>query len=290
MELDRGNGQWGVGSGWEGNNVRVAEQALSSRLSRLTQVWAERARSAMGVRRGVHSTDGAAYFKELSAEPLADALGERGRGFKDYRVTFADGSKQMIRCSRERCYADLMGAEGLHGVDGLDRLVRIVPILRPGGRILEIASPPMTTGYSGVWLARLVGGSGAVVSLVTDEQGARFAARRYAVANLSIEHVADAADPLEALGGETNGAFDAIIHLGLPEDSAKRERSLRDLWRVLRPGGWMLVSLGSKDESATKGFRETLAEMGQMIEDADASGQASSHDLLVRRRAESPER
>ena len=233
---------------------------------------------------------GDVYFKELRAERLARALAARSGapGHKDYRVTFADGSKQIVRCTRERCYADVMGPEGLH------RYSRIAPILRPGARVLEICSPPMMTGYTGAWLARAVGESGAVVSIIADEQGASFAARRYtpdgpaALKNLSIEHVPGPAQ--HALAGETSDAFHAIVHLGLPNEPAKRDELMRELWRVLAPGGWMLAGVHITDDpadGAMQALRRHLASMGEVMEPAGASHSPSPTgsvlDVLLRK-------
>ncbi len=225
----------------------------------------EHARSSLGIRRGHHSPR--CYYKELTSERLARALATRSGspGFKDYRVTFPDGAKLLARCTRTRCYADLMGPEML------TRYQRIATILRPGSRILDIPTPPMTTGYTGDWLARMAGPSGSVVSLIPDEQGSRFAERRYAQPNLSIEHVpADAI--IQSLAGETNGAFHAIIHLGLPTDAPHRDALMKELWRVLAPGGWMLAGVLLTDDpadEAIQSLRRHLAGIGQVVESSD---------------------
>ena len=112
-----------------------------------------------------------------------------------------------------------MGPEHLH------RLERVARLIRPGSRILEIATPPMLTGYTADWLARMVGDSGAVVGLIADEEGARFAPRRYARPNLSIEPLTGSVP--HALAGETDGAFDGVVHLGLPATAAAREVMIR---------------------------------------------------------------
>lgn len=243
---------------------RVAE--LKSRLDRSIALWVEQARAALGIRRGVHH--GNAYFKELSAERLARALSPppRGRGAKDFRVTFRDGSKQFVRCTRERCYADLMGPEHLFR---LERVLEEGGAMRPGSRVLEVATAPMVTGYTSAWLARMVGESGSVVSLIADEEGAKFAAARYPMANLSIERL-DV--PLrEALAGETDGAFDGIVHLDLPADAAARAEVTKELWRVLRPGGggWMLVGLRIGPETTDEALGEIVAGMAKMGAEID---------------------
>jgi SAM-dependent methyltransferase len=260
-----------------------------SRAARQIALWVEHARSSLGIRRGLHAEH--AYFKELTAERLARALAARpsARGHKDYRVTFADGSKQIIRCTRDRCYADLMGREMLH------RYARVAPILRPGARVLEIASPPMTTGYTGDWLARMVGHSGAVVSIIPDEQGARFAQRRYPLPNLSFEHLPPLTSIQDALNGETDHAFDAIIHLGLPAHHAQRDPLMRELWRVLAPNGWMLAGINittDPNDEPMHSLRRHLESLGRIIEPAHTPA-GPVLDILLRKQppemAPSPE-
>ncbi|MBY0313201.1 MAG: class I SAM-dependent methyltransferase [Phycisphaerales bacterium] len=228
-----------------------------ARLLRLATLWFEQCRAAAGLRRGITLGDwsGSAYYKELSAERLARALSPRGRGHKDYRVTFPDSSKLVIQCSRERLYADLVGPEGLA------RYVVLKDVLRTGMRVLEIAAPPMHTGHTAAWLTRAVAlagsgaggdgesattGVGGVVSINPDEQAVRFAVKRYPLPNLSIEY--EPHSPADALVGETDGAFDAVVWLGLPtgpDHHAGRVAMLSECWRVLAQGGWLLAGTGS---------------------------------------------
>jgi len=235
------------------------------------RAWLEHARSALRIRRGFRGEG--VYYKELSAEPLTEALAAKGAGRKDYRATFADGSKMFLRCSHSRCYPDLMGPRGI------ERYIRVASILRPGSRVLEVAADPMTTGYGGAWLARMVGPSGAVVSVIEDEEGAKFAPRRYALDNLSFER-----GPLsDALAGETDGSFDAVICLGLPADPAARSARLREVWRVLAPGGWLLAGFRPWDqgvESATM-LETDLGSLGRIVEPAEAS--ETPADVLARK-------
>ncbi len=285
--------------------LRVRFSATRTRAVHQLALWIEHARSSLGIRRGRHI--GTCYFKELTAQRLGRALAARrgggsggtragggAPGFKDFRVTFADGTKMVIRCTRQRCYADLMGDDGLH------RYARVGHMLRPGSRILEICSAPLTTGYTGAWLARMTGESGGVVSIIPDEQGARFAAQRYDFRNLSIEPI-DAADDhgaaaiAQALAGETGGAFHAVIHLGLPTQPRHRDALMRELWRVLAPGGWMLAGVKLTDDpadEAVQSLRRHLAGMGQVIEPSPPEANADASpvlDVLLRKRAEEGE-
>lgn len=232
---------------------------------RLATLWFEQCRAAAGVRRGITLGDwsGSAYYKELSAERLARALSPRGRGHKDYRVTFPDGSKLVIQCSRDRLYADLVGPEGLA------RYLVLKDVLRTGMRVLEIAAPPMHTGHTAAWLTRAVAlsgggraasptgttGVGGVVSINPDEQAVRFAVKRYPLPNLSIEH--EPHSPADALVGETDGAFDAVVWLGLPagtDNHAGRVAILNECWRVLAKGGWLLTGEGGRTVSGKPGI------------------------------------
>lgn len=272
--------------------VRDRVRSTRTRCSHQIALWIENARSSLGIRRGLHA--GTCYYKELTSERLGRALAARrvtpdgvtGNGFKDYRVTFADGSKMIIRCTRDRCYADLMGDVGLH------RYARIESILRPGSRILECCTAPMSTGYTAAWLAHMTGESGAVVSITPDEQGARFAARRYDAPNLSIEHIPPADDfgaaaIAQTLAGETTGAFHAIVHLGLPAEPLHRDPLMRELWRVLAPGGWLLVGIKLTDDpsdDAVQSLRQHMAAIGQVIDQSEpGKGAAAVLDVLLRK-------
>jgi protein-L-isoaspartate O-methyltransferase len=193
--------------------------------------WRDRVRSALGIRRGVQ-VEGV-YYKELTAEPLARALAEGGTGHKDYRVTFPDGEKRVIRCSPTAVYADLMGPVG---VERLGPVMAREGGLKPGARVLEVDAG---TGYRALWLSFAVGPSGSVVALCTDKAHAEFAARRYQRGNISFETVG-----AFALSGETDGSFDAVVALELDPGAPGILDLVRELWRVQAGGGRML--LGSR--------------------------------------------
>ena len=188
-----------------------------------------RLQSALGIRRGVKVRG--AYFKELTAESLQRALSKKGRGWKDYRVTFPDGAKLVIRCSPQRVFDDLMGPLGFDAGQGV--LAPLLEIIRPGARALLIQAG---TGAAGAWLGAAVGSSGAVVALDEDEQSVAFAAKRYPRPNVSHEQ-----GSVEELTGETDASFDgAVVVRPLP--LAQLEIALPEIWRVVMPGGWALVS------------------------------------------------
>ncbi len=200
-----------------------------SRLSRQLKRWTHRVRSALGIRRGLKVRG--AYFKELSAESLQRALSRKGRGWKDYRVTFPDGSKQIIRCSAQRIFDDLMGPLGYDAGQG--QLVSLLDIIRPGSRLLIIQAG---TGAAAAWLGAAVGTSGAVVALEEDEQSVKFATRRYPRHHISFER-----GSVEQLAGEIDASFDGAVILR-PLDAATRDAALLEIWRVVVPGGWTLVA------------------------------------------------
>lgn len=225
---------------------------LAGRLMRRLRRWLGRARSAIGLRRGVkvHGV----YYKERSSESLQRALSKKGRGWKDYRVTFPDGSKQIIRASAQRVYDDIMAPLGYDAGQGL--LASLLEIIRPGSRLLLVNAG---TGAAAAWLGAAVGGSGAVVALEPDEQSVAFAARRYPRHNVAFEH-----GGLDGVRGETDGAFDGAAVLR-PLPASELETALADIWRVIAPGGWLLVA-------CTTGEGELVAGVVRSMPDVDGVG------------------
>lgn len=181
--------------------------------------------------------DGVRYT-ESGAESLDRALSRRGRGFKEYRVAFPDGSRMRIRATPRREYADLSGPRLLDALRPADQA------LRPGMRALVLRGG---TGYVAEWLARLVGPSGAVVSVEPDEEAARFAQRRYRLPNVAYEE-----GWLEALRGEADGAFDAVIAVEAAWVGDDPVAIVREGWRLVAEEGWLLVG-GPVGEAAEDG-------------------------------------
>jgi len=207
------------------------------RIARQLRRWSYKLTSALGIRRGLKirgkAGAGGAYFKEITAESLQRALSKKGRGWKDYRVTFPDGTKLPIRCSPQRVFDDLMGPLGYDAGQAL--LAPLLEIIRPGARLLLVRAG---TGAAGAWLGSAVGTSGGVVALEDDEQSVTFATRRYPRANVAFEH-----GSVESLTGETDGAFDgAAVVRPLPQLEA--QPTLAEVWRVIAPGGWALIACG----------------------------------------------
>ncbi len=230
---------------------RGALRAALGRSIRQLRRWSHRIQSALGVRRGVRVRG--AYFKEITAESLQRALSRKGRGWKDYRVTFPDGSKLAIRCSPQRIFDDLMGPLGFDAGQGV--VAPLLEIIRPGSRVLLVQAG---TGAAGAWLGAAVGTSGAVVALEDDEQSVAFAAKRYPRPNVSYER-----GSVEELTGETDGSFDgAAVVRPLPPESAD---ALAEVWRVIAPGGWLLVSCAA-------GTGEAIAARLKELPAGDATG------------------
>lgn len=236
---------------------------------RWSRAWwrvCEETRARLGVRRSFRV--GNVYYKETSTLPLWRALSPKGGGVKEYRVTYADGSKQYIHCTPDRVYADAMGAILL------PEFHRVASMIRPGQRVVCL---PGGTGYCPAWLGEQVGASGGVVSIEADKESVLYAQKRYAGANIAHE-----AGTFASLRGETDGSFDAAISISHVPQEGDAE-TLRELWRVTTPGGWMLVgrTLISPGE-----LRRTIGTVlraehaaATTADDADA-GQAGTIELI----------
>jgi SAM-dependent methyltransferase len=209
-----------------GAPTRPPTQGAPPRLLRLiTAPWSW-LKFVLGIRRALWV--GQTRYKELGAEPLAHALSRRGSGAKEYRVRFADGRRMIIAATRQRHYADLVGPRGLEVYQALSSA------LRPGMRIVALQTG---TGYIGEWLSAVVGPSGAVVALDSDSESVRYARNRYRLDNVAFEP-----GGTDSLGGETAGAFDAALAICALADDGTAADALRELWRVLGPGGRLVVA------------------------------------------------
>lgn len=174
-------------------------------------------------------------YVERTHEPLRRAISKKGRGFKDYEVTFRSGERMRVRFTSERVYADLVGGSALALYRPADAHIR------PGMRLLVLGAG---TGCGPAWLAGRVGPSGAIVALEEDGESSHYAPRRYPLPNVAFERGA-----IDALGGELDGSFDGVVAIGLLADHGARNARLRELWRVLKPGGWMMVGGPAAGES-----------------------------------------
>jgi len=198
---------------------------FSSRAVRRVARFADQVRAALGLRRTIHA--GGARYIETNSEPLRRALSRRGSGSKEFIVEFADGYRHLIHCTPHRVYADIMEPRLLPCYEML------LSCLRPGMRALDFGCG---TGYGSAWLVDVVGPSGAVVALDRDLESIVYAQRRYAAPNAAFE-----VGWTNALSGETDGAFDVVVSLDAFREDDDPHAVVRELWRVLRPGGWMLI-------------------------------------------------
>lgn len=187
-------------------------------------------------------------YEELDAVPLRRAL-SRGMG-KRYRVRFPDRAKMVLEVSGTRPIADLLGAQDLGEFTLID------PLMRPGDRVLLLHAG---TGHGVAWLSDRLGPTGALVALEPDAASVRYARHRYRPANTSLE-VCDLYPPANgtesgtgsgpgsgpaALAGELDGAFDCVVHRRLPGEGPQRDAQLAECWRLLSPGGAMVVLLAA---------------------------------------------
>lgn len=179
-------------------------------------------------------------YEELDAMPLRRAL-SRGMG-KRYRVRFPDRARMVLEVSGTRPIADLLGA------GDLGEFTLVDPLMRPGDRVLLLHAG---TGHGAAWLSERLGPTGALVALEPDAASVRYARHRYRPANTSLE-VCDLHSPANgpgsapaALVGELDGAFDAIVHRRLPGEGPQRDAQLAECWRLLSPGGAMVVLLAA---------------------------------------------
>lgn len=183
-------------------------------------------RAAIGVRQW--RVIAGVRYTEVTTEPLARALSERGSGGKEYALSFPGGRRMRIRVTPTRPYADLSGPAFLPLYAAAE------PFLRPGMRVLAIRSG---TGYVAEWLSHRVGPSGAVVALDDDNESIRYARWRYPLSNVAFE-----TGGAETLAGESDGAFDAAMLAHALRDGEDAAKIIADVWRVVAPGGWLLVT------------------------------------------------
>ncbi len=215
---------------------------------------------SIGMTRRKIEVDGVVY-REHSNTSLRRAMSPSGSGVKEYDVRFPPCGGAMkspqypvresmrIRYTSKRIYSDLGHDPRLHFLDLVgDSIV-------PGQRIIEIGCG---TGGSGANLAGLVGPSGGVVAIHRDGESVRFARQRY-----RCDHLAFELGWLESLEGELDGAFDGAVVVDLfrdAPDAPSKSRAVGALWRVVRPGGMILVICS--DRNRLDGVTDRLSVMG----------------------------
>lgn len=205
--------------------MRIHQPPLSVRAMRRTARVVDRLRAVLGLQRTI-TVEGVRYT-ETGSESLRRALSRRGSGSKEYIAEFRDGHRMLVQCTPLRIYADLMDARLLSCYEML------LPYLRPGMRVLDMGCG---TGYGSSWLLDAVGPSGAVVAVDRDAQSIQYAQHRYAAPNVAFE-----VGWSNALSGEIDGAFDLVVSLDAIRHEDDAHAAVREMWRVLNPGGCMLV-------------------------------------------------
>ena len=222
-------------------SLQAAERGLSVRL-----------RHAVGLRQTF--TVGDVRYRELTTERLRHALSRQGPGYKDYEVMFpghaggGDHAGMRIRATPDRIFADLVGPRLL------PLYARAETILRPGMRALILEGG---TGYAAEWVASRVAPSGAVVSLDRDQHAVQYAQKRYTTPNISFE-----LGGLDALAGETDGAFNAAIAVAALRESDNPGAAIAELWRVTGPAGWLLIACPAAQREDTPSDAPAALAMG----------------------------
>lgn len=133
---------------------------------------------------------------------------------------------------------------------------------RPGERILDVGHGP---GAPARYLATLVAPDGRVVAV---DRSRRFAQQLRATANeQGVRHLAIARAEAESLPFP-DASFDAAICVNVLEAVRDKARALREIGRVLKPGGRVLVAHGDYESQV---YATTDRELGRRATLAYAS-------------------
>ncbi len=228
-------------------------------------------RRVLGLRQSF--TVGGVRYREVTTEPLRSALSRKGSGAKEYDATFGDGATMRIRCTAERVYPDV-GAPPTGWFRWAARACeRAGPLVRPGSRVLVI---PGGTGAIGAWLGGRAGPSGAVVALDPDAESIRYAQKRYGAPNVAFECAG-----ISALAGETDGSFGAVLALGATALSPTEAGVPRSLWRLVGPGGWMLIGAPRPANASPDAFPNPETMVGEVRGLEDPAHDPDKAELLV---------
>lgn len=183
-------------------------------------------RAILGLR--TRTRIGPATYIERDTKPLASALASGAT--KLYDVEFEGAPPMRIRVSTSRPYPDLTGPASF------EPYLILTDQITPGQRVLDASCG---SGAGAAWLAHRVGPSGGVVALDTDHEFIRFARRRYRADHLGFE-----LGSTEALAGELDGSFHAVIlHAAPPPHLPLEPKALAECWRVTAPAGLLAVLL-----------------------------------------------
>lgn len=220
--------------------------ARGSKPARVREPWTRALRRALGLAPSIE-VDGVRY-RARSGESLRRALGPNGRGVKEYDVTFPGGERTRIRATGDRIYADVQGPVRVEHYRSLE------PVISPGMRVLDLSCG---TGAGSAWLTQRVGPSGSVVALDRDNEGVRFARRRYAAPNCAYE-LYDAT----SLEGEPEGSFDLAVLVYSPGPMRGRPDLLTEVLgparRLIAPGGRLRVIAETEKVEVDERVRSAL--------------------------------
>jgi ubiquinone/menaquinone biosynthesis C-methylase UbiE len=186
-------------------------------------------------------------------------------------VTFSDGAAMRIEVTPRRRFADVNGSSVIDGY----RCAQSA--LRPGMRTVILEGG---TGAAGSWAARLVGQAGAVVALDRDPQSIAYALRRYPLPNISFE-----VGSAQELRGETDASFDAALAVDAFDPGEDPVPSIIELWRVLAPGGAMVLAAPLEAPAGDPGHRRPFKpEELTMVVEAALRGKEPPEQVSISRR------
>ncbi|MEM7756483.1 MAG: methyltransferase domain-containing protein [Planctomycetota bacterium] len=224
-------------------------------------VFAKLAR-VVGVRRRI-VVDGVRYTERGTERATERTTGATDRTI--WEVRFPSGEAMLIHPEPGRVYPDLDPAapRPVHRF--------LLGRVRPGMRVLDAACG---TGAGAGVLADLVGPSGGVVAVCKDAEAVEFARRRY-----PARHVGFEVGGVETLEGEMEGAFHAVVAPRPVLTTGDPAGRLAELWRVVAPGGTLLVELdgGPSPDDASEALLERVC--GVRID--VVSGPADAHAAVI---------
>ena len=169
---------------------------------------------------------------------------------------------------------------------GVHRILKRIAVdstgLRPGGRVLDLAGG---TGDMARLLAPVVGAAGQVV--LCDVNAAMLSAGRERLLNAGLAQVAPVRGDAECLPF-ADAAFDCVVIAFGLRNLTYMERGLREMWRVLRPHGALVVlefsTPGPRPLRAAQGLVQSLWPLlGRVV-----AGDAAPYRYLVESIARHP--
>ena len=166
---------------------------------------------------------GKVRYRELTKESLQYALYHpKGNGKKQYQVNFHDGTEMIITHTREQSFEDIIGPTQLF------QYYYIEPFLRKDHRVLDVACG---TGYGSNWLKSKVD---LVIGVDINETIIMYATKRYP----GITFIKSNGKTLPF----KDYSFDIIVSVETIEHVKDDQLFLKELHRVLRKGGQLLIT------------------------------------------------